>query len=71
MHRSETYDLVLCANCEAEVSSDDHRAYLFGQGAALCYECALAHGGRYTEERDDWTRAPDVSAFAKLVEEAR
>lgn len=68
MHRSETYDLVRCANCEEEVSADDHRAYLFGAGAALCYECALERGGRYDEGRDDWTRAPDLSAFASLVD---
>lgn len=71
MHRSETYDLVHCVSCEEEISADDRRAYLFGDGAALCYECAIERGGRYDEGRDDWTRAPDVSAFASLAQESR
>lgn len=71
MHRSEAYDLVLCAHCGAEISLGDKRSFAFGQDDALCFECSIERGGTYDEGRDDWVQAPDLRGLAELAQESR
>ena len=54
----------VCAVCGAAVRSDTERSFAFGAGNRLCWNCALAHGGAYDEERDVWERAPDLSGLS-------
>lgn len=58
MHRSETTEFVACAECGAEISPALERAYAFGEGAALCWACALRRGGTYDEAEDRWVEPP-------------
>ena len=64
MHRSETYDLVQCANCRAEVSAARDRVFSFGDDTALCFSCAVARGGKYDEMHDHWEHSPDVAGLS-------
>jgi hypothetical protein len=59
MHSSEAEQLEPCAACTDAVSSTD-RTFVIGDGAILCFQCALDRGGRYDERHDRWERAPDV-----------
>jgi hypothetical protein len=57
MHRSETRELKICADCGAETYPGRERAYAFG-AAVLCWACALRRGGTYDEVHDRWVEAP-------------
>lgn len=67
MHRSETYDLVRCVQCGAEVSISANRAFVIGQDNALCFACSIDHGGQYDEEHDDWVQPPNLLGLADLL----
>jgi len=55
MHRSENRELTACAACGVEIAPGRERAFAFGVDSFLCFECALARGGRYDEVHDRWT----------------
>lgn len=61
MHREEELEgLAACALCGAPLRSTD-RAYAFdAERDVLCYECAIARGGRYDADEDRWTVPPRV-----------
>jgi hypothetical protein len=61
MHRSESEEYEVCANCGTELLPSE-RAYAF-EDSVLCYECAQARGGEYDETHDQWTTAPDISGL--------
>jgi hypothetical protein len=60
MHRSETLELTLCADCGAEFSPARDRGYGFGSRGFLCFDCALRRGGRWDETHDRWEAEADV-----------
>lgn len=57
MHRSETREIIDCADCGAAISRGE-RSYALGQETALCWECAVRRGGSYDEAGDRWLEAP-------------
>jgi hypothetical protein len=61
MHRSEAGELVDCAVCGATVDVRGGRAYVFGGGGALCFECAVGRGGSFDAAQDRWVEAPRIS----------
>jgi recombinational DNA repair protein (RecF pathway) len=63
MHRSETREFESCADCGAEVTPGRERAYAFGPGSFLCFECALRRGGSYDETHDRWTVEADTAGL--------
>ncbi|MDD9943160.1 MAG: hypothetical protein OXU20_19115 [Myxococcales bacterium] len=63
MHRSETYELVQCVSCGAEVSAGRDRTFTFGEDSALCFSCAVARGGKYDELHDHWEPLPNVAGL--------
>lgn len=58
MHRSETTEYTVCADCGAEIAPSGERAYAFGEEGVLCFACARRRGGSYDEQHDRWTRPP-------------
>jgi len=61
MHRSETRELSLCADCGAEILPARDRGFSLGGDLALCMACAVRRGGAYDEEYDRWVRVPDTA----------
>ena len=66
MHRSESYDLVACADCGVEISLGADRVYLVTEAAGLCMACAMRRGGVYDDLHDNWRRAPSLSGLQSL-----
>jgi len=58
MHRSDAREFATCADCGAEIAPGRERAYSFGEESALCWACAVRHGGTYDEELDRWVELP-------------
>lgn len=55
---------VPCARCGARIWPERERGYRFGEQQALCWECALALGGRYDGERERWVQTPNITGLA-------
>jgi hypothetical protein len=66
MHRSESYDLVACADCGAEISLGADRVFLVTEDAGLCVGCAMKRGGVYDDVHDTWRKAPSLSGLQAL-----
>ena len=60
MDQDERSEARSCAACGAALEGDAGRAFEFGDENLLCFECAVARGGRYHESRDAWEPAPDL-----------
>lgn len=60
MHRSEVEQLEKCIACGGEVGSQD-RPYACGDDQVLCFACATARKGVYSEGYDRWLVAPYVA----------
>jgi len=60
MHESELRRLVDCVCCGATLSVARDRAYSLAHDRVLCFECSVRRGGRFDEERDDWSSPPDT-----------
>jgi hypothetical protein len=58
MHESEERELVVCAVCGTSLSVAGDRAYGFGADSALCWDCAVARGGRYDAVHERWEVPP-------------
>lgn len=71
MHRSEAKELVRCAACGEETSVERDRGYAVDPDTAVCFVCALARGGRWSEEEDRWLDPPDVTGLLPEGEAAR
>ncbi len=56
-------ELSVCSSCGAELWPEADRAFTYGPGAYLCFECAERRGGVFDAEEDRWTSAPDVSGL--------
>jgi hypothetical protein len=39
------------------------RAFTFGTRGVLCFDCALARGGRYDEGHDGWVDEPNLEGI--------
>jgi hypothetical protein len=63
MHRSEAELAARCFGCGAEVQGVSDRAFSFGTRGVLCFDCALARGGRYDEGRDGWVDEPNLDGI--------
>lgn len=57
-----------CTNCGRGVSESEGEAYAFGTQSLLCFECAVARGGRYDEGGRRWTVAPRVEDLLQRSE---
>lgn len=68
MHRSETRDLIRCANCKAEFSLGRERGFAATADSGLCFACASSRGGRYDAARDTWDPAPRLDGLPVLDE---
>jgi hypothetical protein len=60
MDQDERSEARSCAACGATLEGDGDRAFEFGDENLLCFECAVARGGRYDESRDAWEPGPDL-----------
>jgi recombinational DNA repair protein (RecF pathway) len=60
MHRSEETALNDCAICGATLDETAGRAFVVDEDRAVCFDCAVAHGGVYDEQHDHWDRSPAV-----------
>jgi hypothetical protein len=60
MHRSESEEIVDCVDCGTPLDVDRERGYRGSGDWALCQACALERGGRFDEEEDRWTVAPNT-----------
>lgn len=69
MHRSESFDLVACVDCGAEISLGADRVYPVTEEAGLCLACAMKRGGVYDEAHDNWKKAPSLSGLQALQRE--
>ena len=69
MHRSESYDLVACADCGAEISLAADRVFLVTEDTGLCMTCAMKRGGVYDEAHDNWKKAPSLTGLQSLQRE--
>ena len=58
MHRSETRQLAVCADCGAEIAPASDRGFAMASDSFLCFECAIRRGGRYDERLDRWDTEP-------------
>jgi hypothetical protein len=65
MHRSESRELVRCAECGAEMVPARDRSYACEADAFLCFACAVRRGGAYDERLDRWTTPPDTSGLPR------
>ena len=64
MHRDEWEAETLCAECGSEIDpSRDTAAYPYGDGFALCGECAARRGGVYDTSLDRWAILPDLTGL--------
>jgi len=61
MQQEEDVELATCAGCGAEIALASDRAFSFGSGSALCWECSLKRGGRYDAAHERWEVDPRVS----------
>ena len=68
MHRSEVEVATRCSGCGTEVQAVADRAFSFGTRGALCFDCALARGGRYDEARDGWVEEPSLEGIENAWE---
>jgi hypothetical protein len=48
------------------VASGRSREFEFGEALVLCFDCALARGGRYEEAGDRWVEAPAIDGLDPL-----
>ncbi len=58
MHREEQGREAPCAACGAVIVPATDRGFAFGEASALCFECALARGGRFDADQERWTISP-------------
>jgi len=65
MHRSETRELTVCADCGAEISASRERSYPFGEDAVLCWTCAIRRGGTSDEQHDRWIDPPATGGLPR------
>jgi hypothetical protein len=62
IHEREAEEFgTVCADCAGDLGVDPTLFYDAGNGARLCWECALRRGGIFDAERDEWAALPDVS----------
>lgn len=59
MHRSEEEGLVSCAVCGTTVDPGRDRGFVAADGSTLCFDCALARGGRWDDDEDRWSEEPE------------
>jgi len=59
----EAEELDVCAACGTQIHADSERAFAFGDENFLCARCAVARGGRYDAERDEWHATPDLTGL--------
>ena len=64
MEQDDRSEARVCAGCGAPVLGDAERTFEFGDENVICWECAVARGGRYDEARDAWERVPDLGGIA-------
>ncbi len=63
MHKEEAEALALCADCGTAILPGSERAYAFGDGSVLCWDCAIVRGGTYDAEEDRWVRRPSTQGI--------
>lgn len=63
MHRSENESLASCAVCGAAVAPGTDRAFVGAGGRVLCFDCALARGGAWDDDRDRWSEVPSLAGL--------
>ncbi|MCI0652611.1 MAG: hypothetical protein L0Z55_12100 [Planctomycetes bacterium] len=60
MEREEEDELSPCAECGALVPPGSERAFAFGDGEVLCWECSIRRGGSFDAEEERWVRQPST-----------
>jgi hypothetical protein len=50
-----------CSSCGTVVGEGLSPVFAFGDGAMLCWKCAMRRGGQYDAEKDTWVVAPDIN----------
>lgn len=66
MHRSETENLIPCADCGVETAPAIERGFGVASDLALCFDCALQRGGRWDEELARWSTEPDLFGLVPI-----
>lgn len=61
MHSDESRELIDCAACGAVIAPETDRACEIADEVFLCWQCALARGGRFDEAEDRWTAMPNAA----------
>ena len=56
-------EVFTCVACGALFDPDVQRGFPIEEDTVLCAACAVRRGGVYDEERDEWTRPPDISGL--------
>jgi hypothetical protein len=61
MHYEEWAHQTPCADCGQIMSVAEDRGFIYGEGAAVCFHCAVRRGGSYDGDTERWVVAPNVS----------
>ena len=62
MHREESDQSVVCAECGESFLQESERCFEFGT-RTLCWNCSLQRGGTYDSDSDEWLVSPDVAGL--------
>jgi hypothetical protein len=57
-----------CADCGQQVDAASERGFPVGAEAVLCFECAVARGGRWDEDQQRWTTEPEFGDLGEGFE---
>lgn len=70
MYEEEADEMLECAECGAVLPEGAVGTFAFGDGAVLCFECAVRRGGEYDAEEDHWLVTPNLEGFEGEFAEA-